>query len=67
MTSAGVLHSQKICSKGNIVMTDSRQLAGLIGPTMLAVGGTEAINMEVFSNQIAPVVYLNGTILFVAS
>ena len=47
-------------------MTDSRQLAGLIGPTMLAVGVTEAINMEVFSNQIAPVVYLNGTILFVA-
>lgn len=47
-------------------MTDSKQLAGLIGPTMVALGATEASNMEVFSNQIAPVVYLNGSILFVA-
>jgi hypothetical protein len=47
-------------------MTDSRQLAGLIGPTMVAIGATEASNMDIFSNQIAPVVYLNGTILFVA-
>jgi hypothetical protein len=47
-------------------MTDSKQLAGLIGPTMVALGVTEAINMEVFANQIAPVVYLNGAILFVA-
>ena len=47
-------------------MTNSKQLAGLIGPTMVALGATEASNMEVFSNQIAPVVYLNGSILFVA-
>ena len=47
-------------------MTDSRQLAGLIGPTMVALGVTEAINIDVFANQIAPVVYLNGAILFVA-
>jgi len=51
---------------GEIIMTDSRQLAGLIGPTMVALGVTEAINMDVFANQIAPVVYLNGAILFVA-
>lgn len=47
-------------------MTNSRQLAGLIGPTMVALGVTEAINMDVFANQIAPVIYLNGVILFVA-
>ncbi len=47
-------------------MTHSRQLAGLIGPTMIALGVTEAINMDVFANQIAPVVYLNGAILFIA-
>ncbi len=47
-------------------MTDSRQLAGLIGPTMVAIGATEARNMDIFSNQIAPVVYLNGAIFFVA-
>ena len=33
---------------------------------MIVIGVTEAANMEVFSNQIAPVVYLNGAILFVA-
>ena len=45
---------------------DSKQLAGLIGPAMVALGVTEAINLHVFANQIAPVVYLNGAILFVA-
>ena len=47
-------------------MTDPRQLAGLIGPTMVAIGVTEAMNIGTFANQIAPVVYLNGAILFVA-
>ena len=47
-------------------MMDSRRLAGLIGPTMVALGATEAINMDAFANQMAPVVYLNGAILFVA-
>ena len=44
----------------------SRQLAGLIGPTLVALGATEAFNMHIFEKQLAPVVYLNGTILFVA-
>ena len=47
-------------------MAHSKQLAGLIGPTMVALGVTEALNMDVFANQIGPVVYLNGAILFVA-
>lgn len=47
-------------------MTDSRQLAGLVGPGMVAIGVTEAMNLEVFATQIAPVVYLNGTMLFIA-
>ena len=47
-------------------MTDPRQLAGLIGPTMVAIGVTEAINIGAFANQVAPVVYLNGAVLFVA-
>jgi len=43
----------------------SKQLAGLIGPTLVALGATEALNIHIFENQIAAVVYLNGTILFV--
>ena len=45
---------------------DSKKLAVLVGPTLIALGVTEAINLDVFANQIAPVVYLNGAILFVA-
>ncbi|WP_434424718.1 hypothetical protein [Nannocystis pusilla] len=47
-------------------MSNSRQLAGLLGPTLVAVGATEALNMDIFAEQTAPVVYLNGTLLFVA-
>jgi hypothetical protein len=47
-------------------MADSKQLAKLIGPTMIALGATEGFNIHMFEGQIAPVVYLNGTILFVA-
>lgn len=47
-------------------MTDSRQLARLIGPAMVAVAATEALNWSMFAQQIAPIVYLNGAILFVA-
>lgn len=46
-------------------MVESRQLAGLIGPTMVALGATEALNIRMFEGQIEPVVYLNGAILFV--
>ena len=47
-------------------MTGSRQLARLIGPALIALAATEAKNFDVLTNQIAPVVYLNGAILFVA-
>ena len=47
-------------------MEDSKQLAGLIGPTLIALGATEALNLDMFASQMAPVVYLNGGILFVA-
>ena len=46
-------------------MTDPGQLAGLLGPTMVAIGITEAINMDAFATQMAPVIYLNGAILSV--
>jgi hypothetical protein len=49
-----------------LAMTDSRLLASVIGPTLIALGATEALNMDIFAAQIAPVVYLNGAILFVS-
>lgn len=47
-------------------VTNSKDLAELIGPTLLAISITEAINLPIFVNNPAPVVYLNGTLLFVA-
>lgn len=47
-------------------MANSRDLAALIGPAMIALGATEALNLEMFAEQIAPVVYLDGAILFVS-
>ena len=47
-------------------MTDSKSIAGLIGPTVIALILSEAMNFHIWSTNIAPVTYLNGTILFVA-
>jgi proline iminopeptidase len=47
-------------------MTNSKQLAGLIGPTAIAVAISEAMNFHIWAVNIAPVTYLNGTLLFVA-
>lgn len=47
-------------------MVKTKELAGLIGPTMIALAATEALNLDMFAGQIPPVVYLNGAMLFVA-
>ena len=51
-------------------MTKSTQIAGLIGPTMIALAITEWINLDMMLVAAGPglgnLVYLNGTLLFVA-
>lgn len=47
-------------------MTNSKQIAGLIGPALIALTIPEAINAHIWAAQTAPVVYLNGGLLFVA-
>jgi hypothetical protein len=51
-------------------MTDSRRIAGLLGPTLLALSVSEALNLRHLTSEIGPnlvhLVYLNGTLLFVA-
>jgi len=46
-------------------MTNSRNIAGLIGPTAIALTISEAMNLHIWAINIAPVTYLNGTVLFV--
>ena len=51
-------------------MASSKSIAGLVGPSLIAVTLTEWMNLDVFIKAIGPSygphVYLNGTLLFVA-
>lgn len=49
-------------------MANSKSIAGLIGPTLIAVTVSESefMNPHLYDHQIAPVVYLSGALFFVA-
>jgi hypothetical protein len=47
-------------------MADSRRMARLIGPALVVLGASEAKNYRIWQSNSAPVVYLNGLLLFVA-
>jgi hypothetical protein len=47
-------------------MSDSKSLAALVGPVLIAITASEALNLQIWSGVAAPVVYLNGCLLFVA-
>lgn len=47
-------------------MTDSKQMAGLIGPSLMAVTASEFLNLGIWAVHIPTLTYLNGSILFVA-
>lgn len=51
-------------------MANSTHIAGLVGPTLIAISITEWINLGIFTAALGPsfgpFVYLNGTLLFVA-
>ena len=47
---------------------DSRGIAGLVGPAMIAVllSENQFVNPHLYDRQIPPVVYLSGALLFIA-
>ena len=51
-------------------ISTSVRIAGLLGPTLIAITATEWMNLDVFVGAIGssfgPHVYLNGTLLFIA-
>jgi hypothetical protein len=47
-------------------MIESRQLAGTVGPALVAVGASEALRYRIFADNTAPLIYLNGTVLLTA-
>jgi hypothetical protein len=50
-----------------VAMTDSKKIAGLLGPTIVAMVVSEfpLVQPHLYDEQIPPVVYLSGTLMFV--
>lgn len=47
-------------------MVDSKRIAGFIGPILIALGAAETINFRIWAANTAPLISLNGLLLFVA-
>ena len=47
-------------------MTNSKHIAQLIGPTLIVIVLSEALNLEIWAANMPPVTYLNGCLSFVA-
>jgi hypothetical protein len=49
-------------------MTNSKRIAGLLGPTLMAMVASEfpLVQPHLYDEQIPPVVYLSGVLMFVA-
>src|SRR6476619_3317325 len=47
-------------------MASSKQLAGLVGPTLIVLSTSETLNLPIWATGIPPVTYLAGTLWFVA-
>ena len=49
-------------------LADSKRIAGLVGPTIVAMTASELalVQPHLYDAQIPPVVYLSGTLMFVA-
>ncbi len=47
-------------------MADSRHIAGLAGPTLMAITSSEALKLDIWARVSPTLVYLNGVLLFVA-
>lgn len=44
----------------------SRAIAGIAGPAMVAIGASESLTYRIWASNIAPLISLNGVLLFVA-
>ncbi len=48
-----------------IKMENSKYIAKLVGPTLMALTISEALNLHIWENVIAPITYLSGILLFI--
>ncbi|MDH2915287.1 MAG: hypothetical protein PXX77_00270 [Gallionella sp.] len=47
-------------------MANSKDIAGLLGPAIVAITASETVNIHIWASNSAAGVYLNGAMLFVA-
>lgn len=47
-------------------MTNSKKIAGLVGPSIVAITASELPNLHIWAVNNPTVTYLNGTLLFIA-
>jgi len=47
-------------------MTNSRKIAGLIGPSIIAITASEWLNLHIWAINMPTIAYLNGILLFIA-
>jgi hypothetical protein len=47
-------------------MENSKHIAGLLGPSIIAIALSEALNAHIWVANIAPVIHFNGAVLFIA-
>jgi hypothetical protein len=47
-------------------MANSKNIAGLLGPSLMALSASEAANVNVWASDTPAGIYLNGALLFVA-
>jgi hypothetical protein len=52
--------------KEDSMMNHSKRLAGLIGPSLIAITISEAINAHIWANNIPAAIHFNGALLFIA-
>jgi hypothetical protein len=64
---ASNVQSDDAKNRGNLIkMENSKQLAGLIGPTLVVVAISKALNFRILVTSVAAVTYLVGILLFIA-
>jgi len=47
-------------------MANSKRLAGLIGPTLIVIAMSKALNFRILATDVIPLTYLVGILLFVS-
>lgn len=46
---------------------ESERIAGLVGPTLMVLSASEALNYHIWNDNLPPVIYLDGALLFMVA